>query len=195
MREIKKTYKFIYNQNKKTKLILLHCIMSYPTSYKDAHLEFIKNLINEFPNNYIGYSDHTFPDENMITLSLSYFLGARVIEKHFTDKKGTKGNDHFHSMNVKDLTKFKENIELINSLYQNINSRPLLKSEKKSRKNARRSIVTFGKIKKNDGFDKKNLIMKRPGIGISPTKIKYVFGKRAKRNLNDDTILSWKDIK
>ena len=39
----------------------------------------------------------------MAVLTSSYILGARVIEKHFSDKKGTKGNDHFHSLDFKDL--------------------------------------------------------------------------------------------
>ena len=56
-------------------------------------------------------------------------------------------------------------------------------------------IAEIGVNYENNMDRAKKLIMKRPGIGISPTKIKYVLGKRAKTNLNDDTILSWKDIK
>ena len=40
-------------------------------------------------------------------------MGAKVIEKHFSDVKGKKGNDHFHSMDKEDLKNFRENIDLI----------------------------------------------------------------------------------
>ena len=39
-----------------------------------------------------------------------------------------------------------------------------------------------------------DLVAKRPGTGISPTKIKNILGKRIKRNLLKDTIITYKDI-
>ena len=39
--EIKETYDFIEN---KDNLIILHCITGYPTSFKEANLNFIKNF-------------------------------------------------------------------------------------------------------------------------------------------------------
>ena len=195
MNEIKESVKFINKINPNNKLILLHCILSYPTNYNFAHLETIKNLSKEFPKNFIGFSDHTLPDNNMIVLTTAYTLGARVIEKHFSDVKGTKGNDHFHSLDKNDLKKFVYNIDLISKIIKEQKGRPIFKCEKKSRKNTRRSIVTLGNIKKNEIFNEKNLIMKRPGFGISPIKIKLIYGKNAKRNLKDDHIVKWSDIK
>ena len=43
------------------------------------------------------------PDQNMMILTSAYLNGAMVIEKHFSDTKGVKGNDHFHSLNKNDL--------------------------------------------------------------------------------------------
>ena len=45
----------------------------------------ITSLKNEFPDNFVGYSDHT--NQMMMTVISSYLLGARVIEKHFTHNK------------------------------------------------------------------------------------------------------------
>ena len=67
----------------------------------------------KFPNNIIGYSDHTLPDFSMIILTSAFLNGAKVIEKHFSDVKGKKGNDHFHSLDYKDLKIFRKNIEII----------------------------------------------------------------------------------
>ena len=90
------------------------------------------------------------PDQSMMVLTKSYEYGAEIIEKHFTaDRfKGRKNNDHFHSMDFKDIKKFRNNVELIKKIDGKIKDRIILKCEKISRKNARRSIFTLGKIKK-----------------------------------------------
>ncbi len=195
MVEIKNTVKFINKISSNPRLVILHCILSYPTDYSQAHLEVIKNLSKKFPKNVIGLSDHTLPDENLAVLTTAYHLGARVIEKHFSDVKGKKGNDHFHSLNSNDLKKFIKNINIIKQIVQNKKGRQILNCEKIPRKNARRSIVTLGNIKKGDILSEKNLIMKRPGTGISPTKIKMVLGKKARKFLKDDHIIKFSDIK
>ena len=66
----------------------------------------INYLKNIFPDKLIGFSDHTYPDDEMRVLVTAYTKGARVIEKHFTDNKKLKGNDHFHSLNCNDLSTF-----------------------------------------------------------------------------------------
>ncbi len=195
MHEIEDTIKFIKKKNSKIKVIILHCVLSYPTKYDNAHLEIINNLSKKFSNSIIGLSDHSMPDPSMTVLSSAYLLGARVIEKHFSDKKGSKGNDHFHSLDYKDLKKFLENAKIIQQIKKDKKGRPLLNGEKISRKNARRSIVTFGRIKKGEILTKENLIMKRPGTGISPTKLKKIIGKIAKKNLQDDYVIKFSDIK
>jgi N-acetylneuraminate synthase len=65
-KEIYDVLKFIKKNNKKINVILLHCVLSYPTDNKDANLNLIKNFKKTFKNKIIGYSDHTLPDENMI---------------------------------------------------------------------------------------------------------------------------------
>ena len=193
--EIKKTVKFINKKNKKIKLIILHCVLSYPTKNKDAHLEWIKFLKDTFPNNIIGYSDHTLPDYSMMILTSAFLNGAKVIEKHFSDVKGKKGNDHFHSLDYKDLKIFRKNIDLIDQINGIKKKRITLQCEKKSKLNARRSIVTKISIKKGTMLTKNNLIMKRPGSGISPEEINKIIGRKAVRDLKEDLILKKSDYK
>ena len=193
--EIKKTVKFINKTNKNIKLILLHCILSYPTKKTDAHLEWIKFLSKNFKSNVIGYSDHTLPDDTMMILTSAYLNGAKVIEKHFSDVKGKKGNDHFHSLNKKDLMIFRNNINTLIDVNGNKKVRNLLKCEIKSKLNARRSIVTKIMIKKGTILSEKNLIMKRPGTGISPEQISKIIGSKAIRDIEEDRILKKSDFK
>ena len=71
---------------------ILHCILSYPTQYKDANLGFIGSLKNKYKKAIIGISDHSIPDQNMFLLTKAHELGADIIETHFTTEnlKGKK---------------------------------------------------------------------------------------------------------
>jgi sialic acid synthase SpsE len=197
-KEIDYTYNYLKNKNNKIDIAILHCILSYPTHYNDCNLNAINFFINRYKDSFIGLSDHTIPDENMIILTKAYELGAVIIEKHFTEVKlkGKKNNDHFHSINFIDLKKFFENIKILKQINNNkFNKRLVLKCEEKSRRFARRSMYTLNKIKKGEILNQMNIIPKRPGFGISPLHVDKLYGKRALKNLNPDTLIYWKDIK
>jgi N-acetylneuraminate synthase len=196
-KEITDTYRYIRNKNKKIDIAILHCILSYPTNYNNCNLNIIKLFKKKYSKALIGLSDHTIPDKNMIILTKAYDLGAQIIEKHFTELrlKGKKNNDHFHSMNAEDLKIFYSNIELVNkSLGKEKKIRTVLPCEKAARRFARRSMHTLKKIKKNESLTEENTIPKRPGIGISPIFCKQIYGKIAKRDIPEDTLIRWNRI-
>ena len=64
-----------------------------------------------------------------------------------------------------------------------------LDSEAKARQNARRSIVSACDIKAGTVITEDMLTFKRPGTGISPTRINEVIGRKAACDIADDTIL------
>jgi len=175
-------------------VVIMHCILNYPTIDKNANLNMIKDIKKIFPKNIIGYSDHTGPDDNMLNLTVAFLFGAKIIEKHFTDNKKKKGNDHYHSMNKKDLKNFFLNIERIKNIQGSSKKKPI-KSEFLSRKNARRSIVLKKNLRKGCIIEPEMLITKRPGTGITPDNWKKVIGKKLNKNLSEDHILKWRDLK
>ncbi len=61
--------------------------------------------------------------------------------------------------------------------------------KKKNIKIARNSLVANSKIKKGEKFTKKNLTVKRPGVGISPMNYYKVIGKRAIKKFKKDEII------
>lgn len=175
-------------------LALLHCILNYPTPFEQAHLQMIKGLISAYPEHIIGYSDHTLPDDAMTSLITAFLLGAVIIEKHFTYDKTLPGNDHYHAMDIKDLSRF---VELINRITISLGKESCKKSidtEEISRLNARRSIVLNRDVSKNHILTENDLIYKRPGTGISPLNWDKVIGSRTVRKLDCDYILKWSDI-
>ena len=175
-------------------ILLLHCILNYPTNYIDANLNMIKGLMRSFPTHLIGYSDHTLPDKNMTSLSTAFLLGAVVIEKHFTLNKSLKGNDHYHAMDKDDLTNFVESVKNIKVLLGKNSHKKPLNSEKISRLNARRSIVLKISMKKGQIIKKNNITYKRPGSGISTIFWDEVIGQKVNKNLEEDHILKWNDL-
>ena len=63
---------------------LLHCTNIYPTPSNLIRLDAIKTLEKNFPDALIGLSDHS---ETIFPCLGAIALGARVVEKHFTDNK------------------------------------------------------------------------------------------------------------
>ena len=171
-------------------IAILHSVLSYPTDYRDANLEMIKDLAQNFPIYEIGYSDHTKPDSNMFVLTTAFNFGADIIEKHFTLDKSLPGNDHSHSMDPDDVRIFKTNIGFLSQIKGMKNKQPLI-SESSASRNARKSIVAIKDIKKGDVITSELLTFKRPGIGISPTQLDEVIGKTALVDIAEDTLIDF----
>ncbi|UTE77499.1 N-acetylneuraminate synthase family protein [Rossellomorea sp. KS-H15a] len=171
-------------------IALLHCVLSYPTQHEDAHLNMIKHIKTVFPQYTVGYSDHTFPDDSMVSLTTAALLGAKIIEKHFTLDKTLKGNDHFHSMDPSDVRTFINNMNKILPLLGKNYKEPL-EAEKNAIKFARRSLVANVHISKGEEITEEMITWKRPGTGISPIDYDKVIGRLARVDIKEDDILTW----
>ena len=171
-------------------ITLLHCVLSYPTSPDDANLLIIRTLKNVFPDIKIGFSDHVAPDDSMLTLSTAYLLGAEVIEKHFTLDKTLTGNDHYHAGDPDDFKKAISNFQWIDRILGKP-EKTVLDCEQIPRREARRSLVLTRSLKNGEIINAEDIMAKRPGTGISPAFTDVVIGRRAKRDLEEDTVLKW----
>lgn len=175
-------------------IAIMHCILSHPTDYKDANLLMIKDLINNFPEYEIGYSDHTKSDENMMILTTAFNYGAVILEKHFTLDKSLPGNDHSHAMDSSDVNKLKSNLNFLSLINGRINKQPLI-CESATRKETRRSIVAKKDIKKGNAIQESDITFKRPGTGISPVDLDEVIGKIAVIDIPEDTLIDFNMLK
>lgn len=80
---------------------LFQCNTNYTGSrenFRYIHLNVLKTFRYEFPNVILGLSDHT---PGHATVLGAVALGARLIEKHFTDDNDREGPDHPFSMTPK----------------------------------------------------------------------------------------------
>lgn len=171
-------------------IVLLHCVLSYPTNPEDANLQIIGTLKKNFPDVRVGFSDHVAPDDTMMTLATAYLLGAEVIEKHFTLDKTLPGNDHYHAGDYEDFKKAIANFKWIDRILGN-KEKTVLDCELVPRREARRSLVLSRDMKTGDVIKAEDLIPKRPGTGISPEYAEIVVGRKIVRDLKEDTILTW----
>jgi len=171
-------------------IVVLHCVLSYPTDPCDANLRVIESLKKTFPDIRVGFSDHVAPDETMMTLATAYLLGAEVIEKHFTLDKSLSGNDHYHAGDPDDFKKAIANFKWIDMVL-GCGEKTVLDCEIIPRREARRSLVLARDMKVGEVIKREDLIPKRPGTGISPENIDIVVGREVVRDLKEDTILTW----
>lgn len=80
-------------------LVLMQCNTNYTGSsenFKYCNLNVLKKFSKDYPTVVLGLSDHT--SGHATTLG-AIALGARVIEKHFTDDNDQIGPDHGFAMN------------------------------------------------------------------------------------------------
>lgn len=171
-------------------IVILHCVLSYPTDPSNANLRVIETLKKDFPDIRIGWSDHVAPDNTMMTLAVAYLLGAEVIEKHFTLDKSLPGNDHYHSADSEDFKKAIANFKWIDRVLGSP-EKTVLDCEVISRREARRSLVLTRNMKKGEIIQESDLLSKRPGTGVSPQFMEIIIGRKVTRDLDADTVLMW----
>ena len=175
-------------------IVLLHCILNYPTTLENANIAMISDMVSKFDGYIIGYSDHTFPDNMNEVLTTAWLLGAQVIEKHFTFDKSLQGNDHYHAMDEKDLKGLVDTFEKYVT-FLGTRSKHYLREEEISRKNARRSLVAKRKIGKGKVIEPEDIEIKRPGTGVSPILYDVVIGSVATRDIDEDEIIQFGDFR
>ena len=75
------------------------------------------------------------------------------------------------------------------------NKNELVKEEQVTRDFAFATVVTIAKVEKGEIFSKRNIWVKRPGVGeIQAEKYEGLFGKKAARAIDIDEHLKWEDV-
>jgi N,N'-diacetyllegionaminate synthase len=180
LEEVRAAINVLYkNGIQKNLITILHCNTEYPTPMIDVNLKAMIALKTEFDVN-IGYSDHTIGIEVPIA---AVVLGANVIEKHFTLDKNMEGPDHKASLEPLELKQMVNSIRNIEKALAGTGIKEPSNSEIKNIQIARKSIHTNKELKKGHVLQKEDLIMLRPGDGLSPMDIDLYLSKQIKSNL------------
>ena len=162
------------------RVVILHCVSSYPTTPEEANLSAITELRGRFPGLPVGYSDHTL---GILAATVSIALGARVIEKHFTlQKEGRTFRDHQISADPRDLAELTATIRTVTTMLGGGGKR-LMPSEEANRGSMRRSVAARVAIRAGQVIEEDHLICLRPGSGIAPSRLREVVGRVAARDI------------
>jgi N-acetylneuraminate synthase len=190
--EVRQAVKEIIKYNKK--LVLMQCNTNYTDKIENfnfINLNVLKIYEEEFKNKIIvGLSDHT---KGHITVLGAIALGAKVIEKHFTDNNNRMGPDHKFSMNPKSWAlMIRESRLLEKSLGYGI--KRIEKNEKQSSVIQRRSIWANENIDKGKIITRKMLSILRPcpKNSISIFNLEKIIGKKSKKNLKKFELITKK---
>ena len=145
------------------KVTILHCTTQYPAPPSSINLAAMSTMQQHF-NLAVGYSDHS---QGIIIPIAAVAKGAVIIEKHFTLDKNLPGPDHMASLAPQELKAMVEAIRLTEQSIGN-GSKEADVCEQKNKAVVRKSLIAATAINKGELFSKENIVMKRPGTGMSP---------------------------
>jgi sialic acid synthase len=170
---------------------LLQCTASYPAEPEDMNLRVITTFRERFPQTVIGLSDH----QNGIAMAdVAYILGARVIEKHFTLNRASKGTDHAYSLEpvgmrklVRDLRRVRAALGSGDKVPLAVEKKPLFKMGKK--------LVAARALPAGHVVTPADVAIKSPNDGLPPYELPSVIGRTLRRDLAEDDTIAFEDLR
>jgi len=176
-------------------LVVLQCNTNYTASlenFNHIHLNVLNTYRTMFPDVVIGLSDHT---SGHATVLGAIALGARVIEKHFTDDTRRVGPDHPFSMTP---DTWKDMVERTRELERAMGSADKMVSgnELQTAVVQRRCLRAARDIQADEVFDREMIDVLRPVAAgaILPYEIEQLIGKRALIDIKSGQDLRWTQI-
>jgi len=173
-------------------LVLMQCNTNYTASLENfdhIHLNVIKTYATMFPDVVLGLSDHT---PGHATVLGAVALGARVVEKHFTDDNNRVGPDHKFAMNPRDWAEMVENTRRLERALGSAdkfvagNERETVVLQRRCLRAAR--ALAAGELLTRADID---VLRPAPPEAIMPCDLEKVIGKRVQVELVKGQELRW----
>lgn len=166
------------------RIVLMQCNTNYTGSlenFRHIALNVLKSYAREFPDVVLGLSDHT---PGCTTVLGAVSLGARVIEKHFTDDRGRVGPDHAFSMDPND---WRQMVERTRELEYALGpeQKRVMDNERETVCLQRRAVRAAHTISKGRRINESDLTALRPcpDGALPPYRISEVIGRSAARDI------------
>jgi len=176
-------------------LVLMQCNTNYtasPENYDHIHLNVLKTYATMFPDVILGLSDHTHGNATVLG---AVALGARMIERHFTDDNKREGPDHKFALNPEAWAHM---VEETRQLERALGSpdKFVAGNEQQTVIVQRRCLRAARDIKAGEVFTREMIDVLRPATpgAIKPHEIPNVIGTRALRDLKYGEELRWTDL-
>jgi sialic acid synthase SpsE len=173
-------------------LVLMQCNTNYTASlenFRHIHLRVLQTYRSMFPFVVTGLSDHT---PGHATVLGAVALGARVIEKHFTDDNGREGPDHPFSMTP---ASWREMVDRTRELEYALGSAQkfVAENEQETVVVQRRCLRAAQDLKEGTILCANMLEALRPAPreAIMPCDLPQVVGKKLRRDLPKGEHIKW----
>ena len=166
-------------------IALLRCTSAYPALPREMNLRTIPELARRFDVP-VGLSDHTM---DIAVPIVAVALGACIIEKHFTLSRSLKGPDSAFSLEPQEFKAMVDAVRVAEKSLGEIHF-GLTASERSSRV-FRRSLFVVEAVRLGEIFSDENVRSIRPGHGLHTRHLPQIVGKRASRDIERGTPLSW----
>ena len=177
-------------------LILLQCNTNYtanPENYNHIHLNVLKTYHYLFPDLILGLSDHT---QGNATVLGAVALGARVIERHFTDDNHREGPDHKFGLNPQNWSHMVEETRQLERALGS-SDKFVADNEKDTAIVQRRCLRAAREIEAGEIITREMIEVLRPATpgAISPSEVLAVINTKAIHNLPKGKELRWTDLR
>lgn len=188
--DVQRAVHTIYKHN--LNLVLMQCNTNYtadPKNYDHIHLRVLDTYRSMFPEAVLGLSDHTFGHATVLG---AVALGARVIEKHFTDDNDRVGPDHKFAMNPKTWSEMVENTRLLERAL-GVGDKFVAGNEQDTVVIQQRCLRASRKIQAGEIISRDMIAVLRPATpgAIKPYDIHEVIGTRASTDIAEGQELRW----
>lgn len=176
-------------------LCLMQCNTNYtadPNNYDHLHLNVLKTFAAMYPNIVLGLSDHT---HSVAPVLGAVTLGARMIERHFTDSNDREGPDHKFAMNPENWAKMVAETRLLERSFGS-SDKFIVENEQDTKVVQRRCLRAAREIKAGEVFTREMIDVLRPAaIGaIKPHEINNVIGTKALTDMPLGKELRWTEL-
>lgn len=188
LNDVRRAYNTIMPIN--NQLALLQCTAIYPVEPEKMDLMVINTFRQEFQGAVVGLSDHY----SGIALPVAaYVLGARILEKHFTLNRATRGTDHAFSLEPVGMRRLVRDLRRTHVALGD-GSKEFYPEERSARIKMGKKIVAAYNLSAGHILDKDDLAFKSPGDGLEPYHVEEFYGKILKITLKKDEAISFKHI-
>lgn len=178
-----------------SELILMQCNTNYTASLENfdhIHLNVLKTYASLYPELVLGLSDHT---PKHATVLGGVALGARAIEKHFTDDNGRIGPDHPFSM---DPVSWREMVDRTRELERALGSpnKRVAENEIETLVVQQRCLRAAIDIQAGDVLSREMIDVLRPAPdgAIRPYEIESLIGKKAIKHIPAGAEIRWAEV-
>jgi N-acetylneuraminate synthase/sialic acid synthase len=170
-----------------SQLAILQCTAGYPAAFEELDLRVIATYRERFPGAVVGFSSH---DNGIAMPVAAYMLGARIVEKHFTLNRTSKGTDHAFSLEPPGLRKMVRDLERTFKAMGD-GAKKVYETEKAPIVKMGKSLVVARDLPAGHVLAPADIVMKSPGGGIPPYELNAVLGLVTRAALQEDDFLSY----